>query len=191
MEYLSTEIRSAREAMTIFKILGIKDVTTDRQRKNGTTVYELPISQMWQSLTPRPLRFATYTTGYVRNISEYNSSPYQINKTKKVTYDSGMTGVDRIMIPHWEDRLIYLAKFIIKNYYQKPTYVMNDYVIKCLKEAYVRDYNNQPSNRLPFGDKVSFDEGDMHSPDIKVIINGHRYNLSWAHFTKTQELTVS
>jgi len=166
MEYLSTEIRSAREAMTIFKILGIKDVTTDRQRKNGTTVYELPISQMWQSLTPRPLRFATYKAGYVRNVSEYNSSPYQINKTKKVTYDSGMTGVDRIMILHWEDRLIYLAKFIIKNYYQKPTYLMNDYVIKCLKEAYVRDYNNQPSNRLPFGDEV------------QVIVNGQRYNLS-------------
>ena len=166
MEYLSTEIRSAREAMTIFKILGIKDVTTDRQRKNGTTVYELPIQQMWQTCIPKPVRFATYKAGYVRNVSEYNSSPYQINKTKKVTYDSGMTGVDRIMIPHWEDRLIYLAKFIIKNYYQKPTYLMNDYVIKCLKEAYVRDYNNQPSNRLPFGDEV------------QVIVNGQRYNLS-------------
>ena len=166
MEYLSTEIRSAREAMTIFKILGIKDVTTDRQRKNGTTVYELPIKQMWQTCIPKPVRFATYKAGYVRNVSEYNSSPYQINKTKKVTYDSGMTGVDRIMILHWEDRLIYLAKFIIKNYYQKPTYLMNDYVIKCLKEAYVRDYNNQPSNRLPFGDEV------------QVIVNGQRYNLS-------------
>ena len=175
---MSTEIRSAREAMTIFKILGIKDVTTDRQRKNGTTVYELPIQQVWQTLQPRPIRFATYTTGYVRNISESNSSCYQINKTKQVTYESGMTGKERIMIPHWEDRLMYLAKFIIKNYYQKPTYVMSDYVMDCLREAYVRDYNNQPSNRLPFGDKVSFDEGDMHSPDIKVIINGHRYNLS-------------
>ena len=175
---MSTEIRSAREAMTIFKILGIKDVTTDRQRKNGTTVYELPIQQVWQTLQPKPIRFATYTTGYVRNISESNSSCYQINKTKQVTYESGMTGKERIMIPHWEDRLMYLAKFIIKNYYQKPTYVMSDYVMDCLREAYVRDYNNQPSNRLPFGDKVSFDEGDMHSPDIKVIINGHRYNLS-------------
>ena len=163
---MSTEIRSAREALTIFKILGIKDVTTNRQRKNGTTVYELPIQQMWQTCIPRPVRFATYKAGYVRNVSEYNSSPYQINKTKKVTYDSGMTGVDRIMILHWEDRLIYLAKFIIKNYYQKPTYLMNDYVIKCLKEAYVRDYNNQPSNRLPFGDEV------------QVIVNGQRYNLS-------------
>jgi len=172
MEYLSTEIRSAREAMTIFKILGIKDVTTDRQRKNGTTVYELPISQVWQSLTPRPLRFATYTTGYVRNISEYNSSPYQINKTKKVTYDSGMTGVDRIMIPHWEDRLIYLAKFIIKNYYQKPTYLMSDYVMDCLREAYVE----QNKTGLPWGDSVNPDSTPEN--DIQVIINGHRYNLS-------------
>tara|TARA_A100001515_G_scaffold78711_1_gene62530 strand:- start:273 stop:794 length:522 start_codon:yes stop_codon:yes gene_type:complete len=173
---MSTEIRSAREALTIFKILGIKDITTNRQRKNGTTVYELPIQQMWQTLEPKPLRFATYKTGYVRNISEGNSSCYQINKTRKVTYESGMTGVERIYIDSWEDRLIYLAKYIIKNYYQKPTYLMNDYVIKCLKEAYLRDYNNQPSNRLPFHDIVHPESSPVD--DIKVIINGHRYNLS-------------
>jgi len=169
MEYMSTEIRSAREALTIFKILGIKDITTERQRKNGTTVYELPIQQMWQTLVPKPLRFATYKAGYVRNVSEYNSSPYQINKTKK--RPAGTDGyhfetVERILIHSWEDRLIYLAKFIIKNYYQKPTYLINDYVIECLKEAYLRDYNNNPNNRLPFGDEV------------QVIVNGHRYNLS-------------
>ena len=172
MEYMSTEITSAREASTIFKILGIKEITTERQRKNGTTVYELPISQVWQTLDPKPLRFATYSTGYVRNISESNSSCYQINKTKK--RPAGTDGyhyetVERIMIPHWEDRIIYLAKFIIKNYYQKPTYVMNDYVMKCLREAYYE----QNKTGLPF-----HEEGDMHSPDIKVIINGHRYNLS-------------
>ncbi len=166
MEYMSTEIRSAREALTIFKILGIKDVTTDRQRKNGTTVYELPIQQGWQTLNPKPLRFSTYKAGYVRNVSEYNSSCYQINKTKPVVYESGMTGVERIMIDSWEERIIYLAKYIIKNYYQKTTYIMSDYVMDCLREAYVRDYNNQPSNRLPFGDEV------------QVIVNGHRYNLS-------------
>ena len=179
MEYMSTEIRSAREALTIFKILGIKDITTNRQRKNGTTVYELPIQQMWQTLNPKPLRFATYKAGYVRNVSEYNSSPYQINKTKKVsTRTSGYAydTIERILIPNWEDRLIYLAKFIIKNYYQKPTYLMNDYVIKCLKEAYLRDYNNNPNNRLPFGDLVHPDSSPVD--DIQVIINGHRYNLS-------------
>ena len=175
---MSTEIRSAREALTIFKILGIKDITTERQRKNGTTVYELPIQQMWQTLDPKPLRFATYKTGYVRNISEGNSSCYQINKTKKVTYESGMTGVERIYIDSWEDRLIYLAKYIIKNYYKKPTYLMSDYVIKCLKEAYLRDYNNRPSNRLPFGDIVHPDSSP--EDEIQLIINGHRYNLSEA-----------
>jgi len=168
MEYLSTEIKSAREAMTIFKILGIKDVTTDRQRKNGTTVYELPISQVWQTLNPKPIRFATYESGYVRNVTEDLASPYQINKTK--THPSSREHYygykERILIKSWEDRLIYLAKFVIKNYYQKTTYVMSDYVMDCLREAYVRDYNNQPSNRLPFGDEV------------QVIVNGHRYNLS-------------
>ena len=59
---MSTEIRSAREALTIFKILGIKDITTERQRKNGTTVYELPIQQMWQTLVPKPLRCLLYTS---------------------------------------------------------------------------------------------------------------------------------
>ena len=176
MEYLSTEIKSAREAQTIFKILGIKDITTNRQRKNGTTVYELPISQVWQTLQPKPLRFATYTTGYVRNVTEGLASSYQINKTKPITYESGMTGKERILIDNWEERLIYLAKFIIKNYYKKRTYVMNDYVMDCLREAYVRDYNNKPSNRQPFGDIVHPDSSPID--DIKVIINGHRYNLS-------------
>ena len=168
MEYLSTEIKSAREAMTIFKILGIKDVTTDRQRKNGTTVYELPISQVWQTLNPKPIRFATYESGYVRNVTEGLSSCYQINKTTQYPPGDGhyYGYKERILIHSWEERLIYLAKFIIKNYYQKTTYIMSDYVMDCLREAYVRDYNNQPSNRLPFGDEV------------QVIVNGHRYNLS-------------
>jgi len=164
MNYMSTEIRSAREAMTIFKILGIKEITTERQRKNGTQVFELPIHQMWQTCEPKPLRFATYKAGYVRNVSEYNSSPYQINQTKIVpSGNKDWTRVERKLIPSWEERLIYLAKFIIKNYYKKPTYLMNDYVIKCLKEAYLE----QNKTGLPFSD------------DIQVIINGHRYNLSW------------
>ena len=172
---MSTEIRSAREAMTIFKILGIKEVTTMRQMANGTNVYELPIQQMWQTLNPKPLRFATYKAGYVRNVSEYNSSCYQINKTKK--RPAGTDGyhfetVERILIPKWEDRLIYLAKFIIKNYYQKPTYLMNDYVVKCLKEAYYE----QNKTGLPWGDSVHPDSTPEN--DIQVIINGHRYNLS-------------
>ena len=160
------KVTTVDEAMIMFDMLGIKNVSTRRQKKNGTQVYELPIQQMWQTCNPKPLRFACYRSGYVRNVSEYNSSAYQINKTKPVVYESGMTGVERIMIDSWEERIIYLAKYIIKNYYQKTTYIMSDYVMDCLREAYVRDYNNKPNNRLPFGDEV------------QVIVNGHRYNLS-------------
>ena len=167
MKYMSTEIRSAREAMTIFKILGIKDVSTERQRKNGTTVYELPIQQMYQSLVPKPLRFACYRSGYVRNVSPYNSSAYQINKTKKRPAGNGyhFEHTKRILIDSWEERLIYLAKFIIKNYYQKPTYLINDYVIKCLQQER-RQANKDREWNNPSGDQVA------------VVINGHRYNLS-------------
>ena len=171
---MSTEIRSAREVMTIFKILGIKDISTDRQQKNGTQVFELPIQQMYQSLVPKPMRFATYKTGYVRNVSPYNSSAYQINQTKKrpPCKEYSFETIERILIPNWEERLIYLAKFIIKNYYQKPTYLINDYTIECLKEAYLE----QNRTGLPWGDSVNPDSTPEN--DIQVIINGHRYNLS-------------
>ena len=170
MEYMSTEIRSAREAMTIFKILGIKEITTMRQIANGTQVFELPIHQMYGPSNKFPLRFATYKSGYVRNVTECNSSSYQINKTK--TQPAGTNGyhfqhIERILIPSWEERLIYLAKFIIKNYYKKPTYLISDYTMDTMKSQYkqANDLRSQ-TDKLPFGD------------DVQVIVNGHRYNLS-------------
>ena len=166
MKYMSTEIRSAREAMTIFKILGIKDVSTERQQKNGTQVFELPIHQMYQSLIPKPLRFACYRSGYVRNVSEYNSSAYQINQTKIVPSGyKDWTRTERKLILTYDERLVYLANFILRNYYQKPTYLINDYVIECLQQER-RQANKDREWNNPSGD------------DIKVIINGHRYNLS-------------
>ena len=172
------KVTTATEALQVFDMLGIKNVSTRRQKQNGTQVYELPIQQMYQSLIPKPLRFACYRSGYVRNVSEYNTSAYQINKTKKQPAGEGyhFEHVERILIPNYDERLVYLANFILKNYYQKPTYLINDYVIKCLKEAYLRDYNNSPNNRLPFGDIVHPDSSPVD--DIQVIINGHRYNLS-------------
>jgi hypothetical protein len=158
IEYMSTEIRSAREAATLFKILGIKDITTERQRKNGTTVYELPMQRAYPG-TSYPIRFATYEAGYVRNVSEDNSSPYQINKTKKYKplneYQHGYT--ERILIPKWEDRLIYLAKYIIKNYYRKTTNIISDNSLD-----YIRQELRKPVET---------------APEVKVIVNGHRYNI--------------
>ena len=166
-----TKITTAREASNIFEILGIKDITTKRQRHNGTTVYELPIQRMWQTLNPKPLRFATYSTGYVRNISEDNSSPYQINKTRQVPYYKAYrreTHTERILIPKWEDRLIYLAKFIIKNYYRKTTNVISDSSLN-----HIRKELRKPT--LPWSDSVHPDSTPID--DVQVIVNGHRYNI--------------
>ena len=168
------KVTTAAEAHQVFDMLGIKNVSTRRQKKNGTQVYELPIQQMYQSLIPKPLRFACYRSGYVRNVSEYNSSAYQINKTKKVEvneYHNYYEQTERILIPNYDERLVYLANFILKNYYQKPTYLINDYVIECLKEE--RKINNDARE---WGDFVNPESTPVD--DIKVIINGHRYNLS-------------
>ena len=170
------KVTTVTEAFQVFDMLGIKNVSTRRQKKNGTQVYELPIQQMWQTCNPKPLRFACYKSGYVRNVSEYNSSAYQINKTKKHVagtingYHYGH--VERILIPNYDERIVYLANFILKNYYQKPTYLINDYVIKCLKEAYIE----QNKTGLPWGDSVNLESTPVN--DVQVIINGHRYNLS-------------
>jgi hypothetical protein len=168
------KVTTATEALQVFDMLGIKNVSTRRQKKNGTQVYELPIQQMWQTCNPKPLRFACYRSGYVRNVSEYNSSAYQINKTKKQPAGNGyhFEHTERILIPNYDERIVYLANFILKNYYQKPTYLINDYVIKCLKEAYHKqNKTGLPFNEVPWNTVSSAD-------DVKVIINGHRYNLS-------------
>jgi len=168
------KVTTATEAHQIFDMLGIKNVSTRRQKQNGTQVYELPIQQMWQTLEPRPLRFACYRSGYVRNVSEYNSSPYQINKAiQHPPSDGHYYGYkERVLIPNYDERIVYLANFILKNYYQKPTYLMNDYVIKCLKEAYLE----QNKTGLPFNEEE--DKFFCSTDDVQVIVNGHRYNLS-------------
>ena len=166
------KVTTVTEALQVFDMLGIKNVSTRRQKKNGTQVYELPIQQMWQTCEPKPLRFACYRTGYVRNVSEYNSSAYQINKTKIVPSGyKDWTCTVRKLIPTYDERIVYLANFILKNYYQKPTYLINDYVIECLKEE--RKINNDARE---WGDFVNPESTPVD--DIKVIINGHRYNLS-------------
>ena len=193
------KITTAREASNIFEILGIKDITTKRQRHNGTTVFELPISTFYGPSNKYPLRFATYASGYVRNVTECNSSPYQCNKRingEPEYFDSGKKdSMGRplytqfstrtcVLIPTQQDRLIYLANFVIKNYYKKTTYLVSDYTESLLLKFAI-NYDSR-SSLDHYGYDLNFNsralemesDGDMISPDIQVIINGHRYNLS-------------
>ena len=83
-----------------------------------------------------------------------------------------------VLIPTQQDRLIYLANFVIKNYYKKTTYLISDYTESLLLKFAI-NYNSR-SSLDHYGYDLNFNspDGDMISPDIQVIINGHRYNLS-------------
>ena len=165
------KVENQKQAYEMFRLLGIKDVTTKRQLKNGTQVWELPIKQMYNTLNPKPLRFAIYESGYVRNVSDCNSSAYQINKTKKRPSGNGyhFESVERILIPEYKDQLIYLANFILKNYYSGKAnlYQISDWTMGCLEDLRQK--------------AINYDNLDDHLPfenEIQVIINGHRYNLT-------------
>ena len=115
-------------------LLGITDVTTNRQEKNGTIVWKLPIKN-----NHRPTSFievASFSTGYVRNQNSGYSN-YQLNKRcqsephyypeqKYIDGEHRKTGKylkyetrGCKLIPIEIDRLEYLISYCLKNYYIK------------------------------------------------------------------------
>ena len=114
-------------------LLGIMDVTTTRQDKNGTIVWKLPIKNNHRPTSL--IEVASFKTGYVRNQNSGYSN-YQLNKCEKsVEYfpDYKWVGDEqvktgkfielvtkkRILIPIEIDRLEYLISYCLKNYYIK------------------------------------------------------------------------
>ena len=103
------------------QLLGIQDVTTPRQKKNGTVTWKLPIKR-WGKF----IEVASFKSGYVRN-NNCGYSNYQLNKCKMskryYQYENGKVHEfdtkERILIPREQDRLEYLIRFCLKNYYIK------------------------------------------------------------------------
>ena len=138
-------------------LLGVMDITTTRQHKNGTIVWKLPIKINYPGNKDRFIEVASFKTGYVRNQNSAYSN-YQLNKkvdSKPEYYELSngdyrkYVGKERVLIPIEIERLEYLIKYCVKNYYIKN------------------------ANQISDGG-WEFDKND----DIQVIINGHRYNLS-------------
>ena len=103
------------------QLLGIQDVTTPRQKKNGTVTWKLPIKR-WGKF----IEVASFKSGYVRN-NNCGYSNYQLNKCKMskryYQYTNGKVHEfdtkERILIPREQDRLEYLISYCLKNYYIK------------------------------------------------------------------------
>ena len=151
------------EVERMLQFLDIQEVTTERQKKNGTREFELPIKDAWSG---KKIRVASFKTGYVRNQNSASSN-YQLNKTKKSfvrEYGNGYKyySTERILIPNEQDRLEYLISYCLKNYYiGNANQVANgDYIPKWTYEDDIR--NAVVENT---------------TPEVKVIVNGHRYNV--------------
>ena len=188
---IDTTIKDRTDALGFFKLMGIKEITTARQKKNGTTVYELPIRRLSHTGNSTTYKYAIYDSGYIRDVSEHCSSPWYINKRyetnemywnsyykKYTTYKTSKAAFTN----NFDDQLVYLANYILKNRYGSKLYSSCDYSIEQIKECSQFRYNakwNSDTVTIPRDAYIKFKKAyDRQCDDVQVIINGTRYNLS-------------
>jgi len=155
----------------MLQFLDIKEITTSRQKKNGTREFKLPINDPYGNA----IHVASFASGYVRRTKTGGySSDWQLNKTKKkkryvemTDYDTGRPVIRtfhdtvRILIDNEQDRLAYLISYCLKNYYinQANKLSNGEYIPKWKYENVKERYDV---------------DQDL---EVKVIVNGHRYNI--------------
>jgi len=151
----------------MLQLLDIQEVTTSRQKSNGTRVFKLPIKDLYCQ-DGSAIHVASYKSGYVRRVNlKGHANCYQLNKRveSEPRYFETSNGLYRKfttkaceLIPNEQDRLEYLISYCLKNYYighaNKVAKSSNEYVPKWV-----------------------YDEA-RKEPEVKVIINGHRYNIT-------------
>ena len=157
------------------QLLGFQDITTARQYKNGTKVFELPIK-----MYGKHIQVASFKSGYVRRLTLGSTSNYQLNKrveSEPRYYEVQLTKSGQKLyrkyttrtcelIPNEVDRLEYLVDYCLKNYYIKQANMIEDgkFVPKWKYEAYKDEYRNRVN--------------EVNNPEVKVIVNGQKYNIT-------------
>ena len=150
------------------ELLGITDITTKRQDKNGTITWKLPIKNVWRN--GKCIEVGSFSTGYLRN-NNSASSNYQLNKrieaaSEYFELENGdyrkYTGKKCVLIPIEIDRLEYLMKYCIKNYFIKNANLVADgsYVPKWKHESMLERH-----------------DVDREIGEIQVIVDGTRYKV--------------
>ena len=111
-------------------LLGWKEITTSKQKKNGTRIFQLPIKKHGQLI-----EVGSFKSGYVRRMNGCYT-PYQLNKCvpdeeyypERKWCDIQKTGLrtgkylkyigkKRVLIPNETDRIRHLITYCLKNYY--------------------------------------------------------------------------
>jgi len=163
-EQYNSDPRYAKVLETM-DLLGIMDVTTTRQSKNGTIVWKLPIKNNYPGNKSHYIEVGSFSTGYVRNQNSGYSN-YQLNKRceGEPEYFKLSNGDYRkfttracVLIPVEIDRLEYLLKYCVKNYYIKnANQVPNgDFYPKWMYENKLEQANCKTTSQLDLENKLA------------------------------------
>ena len=155
------------------QLLGIQEVTTKKQEKNGTREFKLPVRDQYGGA----IHVASFASGYVRRTKAGGYCPsWQLNKRVESEpqyygpFENGMyrkyTTRTCKLIPNEHDRLVYLISFCLKNYYIGQANMLSSgkFIPKWKHEHKI-----QETKKLHVW---------QEDPEVKVIINGHRYNIT-------------
>ncbi len=154
--------------------LGWKEITTNRQKRNGTIIYRLPIKKYGQFI-----EVGSFESGYVRRMNG-GYTPYQLNKCEGVdhfykAYEwtgeeqewtgkyNKFVGKKRILIPNEVNRLEYLIAFCLKNYYINQANMIEEG--KFIPKWKHEDMKNR------------FESAAMELDELHVSVNGHKYRV--------------
>ena len=154
------------------QLLGIQEVTTKRQKKNGTREFKLPVKCQYGG----EIHVASFASGYVRRTKAGGYCPsWQLNKRVESEpqyygpFENGYyrkhTTRECKLIPNEQDRIAYLISFCLKNYYI-------GYANKLSSGEFIPKWKHE--------DEIERTK-ELHvwqeEPEVKVIVNGHRYNV--------------
>ena len=185
-------------------LLGIMDISTTRQAKNGTIVWKLPIKNEYGG---KLIEVASFRSGYVRNQNSAYSN-YQLNKQRKYPPTKWGNGYEysqtyRELIPIEIDRLEYLISYCLKNYYIKRANEVADgkFISKWEHEWKLDQANETYGENIGAMARINDLEEKLHQAhnkhnkayndgyaagqvdykgmidNLSVTVNGHRYKV--------------
>ena len=196
-----------KQVMDTIELLGWKDVSTYRQKKNGTIIYRLPIKMYGQYI-----EVGSFQSGYVRRMNG-GYTPYQLNKCEphveyykdyKTIWNDDRSdyiqkptgkynkyvGKRRIIIRGEVSRLRHLVLYCLKNYYIKQANQVEDgkFIPKWKHE-----WELEKASKFKWsGGQITTDTGEIYIHEqhaywnkwkedkpssVEIIIDGHRYKV--------------
>ena len=179
------------------QLLGIQDVSSPRQVKNGTIVWRLPILS---DARGKYLEYASFASGYVRNQGVDCHSNWQCNrripsdeyyaeqvwcdeKNKNVKTGKFLRFKTRTceLIPVEIDRLEYMLKYVIKNEFIKRANTVQEgnfvpkWHLDHLKDA-EENAKFHEKRADEYMEKFANVAPEMPN-EVTVIINGQKYRV--------------